>query len=98
MIGRRWPGRPHAALWPNSCFGLSSGSVSDFFRSAHRMASPTAPSYVELHCHSGYSFLDGASHIDGLIERALELGYPALALTDHNGLYGSMEFARAARQ
>src|SRR4051812_41530498 len=55
-------------------------------------------SYVELHCHSGYSFLDGASHLDLLIQRALELGYPALALTDHNGLYGSMEFARGAKQ
>src|SRR5687767_5098526 len=53
--------------------------------------------YVELHCHSGFSFLDGASHLDELVRRALELGYPALALTDHNGLYGSMEFARGAR-
>ena len=53
--------------------------------------------YVELHCHSGFSFLDGASHPEELVLRAKELGYPALALTDHNGLYGSMEFARAAR-
>ena len=54
--------------------------------------------YVELHCHSGFSFLDGASHPEELVMRAVELGYPALALTDHNGLYGSMEFAQAARQ
>lgn len=54
--------------------------------------------YVELHAHSGYSFLDGASHPEELVLRAVELGYPALALTDHNGLYGSMEFARAARE
>jgi len=54
--------------------------------------------YVELHCHSGFSFLDGASHPEELVLRARELGYPALALTDHNGLYGSMEFARAARE
>jgi error-prone DNA polymerase len=54
--------------------------------------------YVELHCHSGFSFLDGASHPEELVLRAVELGYPALALTDHNGLYGSMEFARAARE
>jgi len=54
--------------------------------------------YVELHCHSGFSFLDGASHPEELVLRAKELGYPALALTDHNGLYGSMEFARAARE
>lgn len=56
------------------------------------MSSP----YVELHAHSGYSFLDGASHPEELVLRAAELGYPALALTDHNGLYGSMEFARSA--
>jgi len=56
---------------------------------------PTPP-YLELHCHSGFSFLDGASHPEELVLRALELGYPALALTDHNGLYGAMEFARAA--
>lgn len=54
--------------------------------------------YVELHCHSGFSFLDGASHPEELVLRATELGYPALALTDHNGLYGSMEFAHAARR
>jgi error-prone DNA polymerase len=54
--------------------------------------------YVELHCHSGFSFLDGASHPEELVLRAVELGYPALALTDHNGLYGSMEFAQAARR
>ena len=55
------------------------------------------PPYIELHCHSGFSFLDGASHPEELVFRALELGYPAMALTDHNGLYGSMEFAQAAR-
>ncbi len=54
--------------------------------------------YVELHCHSGFSFLDGASHPQELAMRAAELGYPALALTDHNGLYGSMEFAHAAKR
>lgn len=53
--------------------------------------------YVELHCHSGFSFLDGASHPEELVLRATELGYPALALTDHDGLHGAMEFARAAR-
>ncbi len=58
---------------------------------------PTPP-YIELHAHSGYSFLDGASHPEELVIRAGELGYPALALTDHDGLYGSMEFARAARE
>ncbi len=55
------------------------------------------PPYIELHAHSGFSFLDGASHTEELVLRAKELGYPALALTDHNGLYGSMEFAHGAR-
>src|SRR4029079_9535998 len=53
--------------------------------------------YVELHCHSAYSFLDGASHPEELVARAAELGYPALALTDHDGVYGSLEFAYAAK-
>jgi len=54
-------------------------------------------SYVELHCHSAYSFLDGASLPEELAVRAVELGYPALALTDHDGVYGSLEFAHAAK-
>jgi error-prone DNA polymerase len=54
-------------------------------------------SYVELHCHSNFSFLDGASHIDELVLRAAELGQKALALTDHDGLHGAMEFAQCAR-
>jgi error-prone DNA polymerase len=53
--------------------------------------------YVELHCHSAFSFLDGASLPDELVPTALELGYDALALTDHNSVSGSMEFAVAAR-
>src|SRR3954447_8857882 len=54
-------------------------------------------SYVELHSHSGYSFLDGASHPEELAARAAELGYDAFALTDHDGVYGSLEFAHAAK-
>ncbi len=53
--------------------------------------------YVELHCHSAYSFLDGASHPEELAARAAELGYTALALTDHDGVYGSLELAHAAK-
>jgi error-prone DNA polymerase len=51
---------------------------------------------VELHAHSAYSFLDGASLPEELAARAAELGYEALALTDHDGVYGSLEFAHAA--
>ncbi len=53
--------------------------------------------YTELHCHSAYSFLDGASLPEELAAAALELGHASLALTDHDGVYGSMEFAHAAR-
>jgi len=53
--------------------------------------------YVELHCHSAFSFLDGASLPDELAATAVKLGHDALALTDHNGVSGSMEFAQAAR-
>jgi error-prone DNA polymerase len=49
--------------------------------------------YVELHCHSAYSFLDGASLPDELAVAAEGLGYGALALTDHDGLHGAMELA-----
>ena len=53
--------------------------------------------YAELHCHSAFSFLDGASLPDELAATALSLGYQAMALTDHNSVSGSMEFAVAAR-
>src|SRR5579863_1662934 len=56
------------------------------------MAAP----YAELHCHSHFSFLDGASAPDELVDRAIELGLGALALTDHQGLYGAVRFATAA--
>ncbi len=61
------------------------------------MARPTGLTYVELHCHSAYSFLDGASQPEELAARAAELGYGAIALTDHDGLYGSLELAHAAK-
>src|SRR5256885_9958374 len=57
---------------------------------------PRVP-YVELHAHSSYSYLDGASQPEELAVKAAELGYPALALTDHDGVYGSLEFAHAAK-
>src|SRR5918994_4213914 len=53
--------------------------------------------YAELHAHTAYSFLDGASLPDELAGAAAELGYSAFAVTDHNGLSGSMEFAQAAK-
>ncbi len=52
--------------------------------------------YTELHCHSNFSFLEGASHVEEIVLQALELGYESLALTDHDGLHGAMEFAQSA--
>ncbi len=54
--------------------------------------------YVELHAHSNYSLLEGASTIDELAEQAAKQGHRALALTDHDNLYGAMEFARAMKE
>ena len=53
--------------------------------------------YVELHCHSAFSFLDGASLPEELVAAAVERGHEALALTDHDSLSGSMEHAQAAK-
>jgi error-prone DNA polymerase len=53
--------------------------------------------YAELHAHSGFSFLDGASDPEELVSEAARLGLAGLALTDHHGLYGVVRFAEAAR-
>ena len=53
--------------------------------------------YAELHCRSNFSFLQGASHPEQLVEQALAVGLRALALTDRNGLYGIVRFSEAAR-
>ena len=70
----------------------------------HRPSDPTSafrhpPSgYVELHCHSVFSLLDGTSEPEELVARAVALGMPALALTDHDDLGGAVRFAFAARE
>ncbi len=53
--------------------------------------------YAELHCHSSYSFLDGADAPDRLVQEALALGLHGLAITDHDGFYGAPLFAEAAQ-
>jgi error-prone DNA polymerase len=54
--------------------------------------------YTELHSHSSFSLLDGASSPEALVKQAAALGYPALALTDHDGLYGAVRFWQAAQE
>ncbi|MGL5823651.1 MAG: error-prone DNA polymerase [Nocardioides sp.] len=63
----------------------------------HRPSGPVTP-YAELHCHSNFSFLDGASGPGELIEEAIRLGLHALALTDHDGFYGAPLFAEVAQK
>ena len=62
---------------------------------ARRVADPP---YAELHAHSNFSFLDGASHPEELAETAAELGLTAMALTDHDGMYGVVRFSQAAKE
>ncbi len=54
--------------------------------------------YAELHAHSNFSFLDGTSHPEQLVEEAARAGLDAIALTDHDGMYGVVRFAEAARE
>ena len=61
-----------------------------------RPAGPVTP-YAELHCHSSFSFLDGASGPDHLVLEAIRLGLHGLAITDHDGFYGAPLFAETAQ-
>ena len=64
-------------------------------RETSAVTEPTVP-YAELHAHSNFSFLDGASSPERLLEEASLLGLHALALTDHDGLYGAVRLAETA--
>lgn len=90
----RHAGRPAAAV-PAGDAPLSQkrGSYSAKSDGRRRRSSVA---YAELHAHSAYSFLDGASTPEELVEEAARLDLWALALTDHNGLYGAVRFAEAA--
>ena len=62
------------------------------------MGSSASTEFVHLHVHSEYSLLDGAAHLRRLVERASQLGFHALALTDHGNLFGAMDFYQEARK
>jgi error-prone DNA polymerase len=72
--------------------GIGPPSVTDLAGSEVRVP------YAELHCHSNFSFLDGASHPEELVESAALLGLDAIAITDHDGMYGVVRFAEAAKE
>src|SRR6266704_2417009 len=63
---------------------------------AHRTGNRRPVPWAELHCHSSYSFLDGASDRSDLMGEAARLGLTAIAITDHDGMYGVPQFAQAA--
>src|SRR3954447_6969393 len=54
--------------------------------------------FVHLHLHTEYSLLDGACRLDKLIDKAHELKFPAMSITDHGVLYGAVDFYQAARK
>ncbi len=54
--------------------------------------------YIELHCHTNFSLLDGAAHPESMVARAKELGMKAMAIADHDGLYGAVRFYKATRE
>ena len=89
-IERRLSGRaPGVDDAPISRRKKRPASTEEIVRPAH------VTPYVELHCHSNFSFLDGASSPDELVVEATRLGLGGLALTDHNGFYGAPLFAEA---
>ena len=90
-LERRMSGKP----------GLSDGAFSrKRGKYEHPPIEPPADAvpYAELHFHSSYSFLDGASEPSELVEEAVRLGLTALAITDHDGFYGAVRFAEAAAE
>ncbi|MEE2947381.1 MAG: DNA polymerase III subunit alpha [Verrucomicrobiota bacterium] len=55
------------------------------------------PEFVHLHCHTEFSMLDGACRVDRLVDKASEMGFGSLAITDHGAMFGAINFYRAAR-
>ena len=58
---------------------------------------PSSSSFVHLHVHTEYSMLDGASLLNPMFDRVVELGMPAIAMTDHGNLHGAFDFYAKAR-
>ncbi len=101
-LEKRLSGPERAQRWQRADVPYDPGPVS---RTRHRYtgtteelgpAGPVVP-YAELHCHTHYSFLDGASSPDALVEQAVRLGLSGLALTDHDGFAGAPLFAETAK-
>ena len=103
-LERRLSGRPRPVGDEDLPEGADGGDSPAWSRKRPTYEAPTglragqgAVPYAELHCHTNFSFLDGASHPEELAEEAARLGLEALAVTDHDGFYGVVRFAEAAR-
>ncbi|MDH3300854.1 MAG: error-prone DNA polymerase [Acidimicrobiia bacterium] len=98
--GRELKQPPEAEAWGPGANGGDSPAWS-YVRPSYRAPvferRPSATPYAELHCHSTFSFLDGASQPEELAEEAARLDLKALAVTDHDGFYGIVRFTEAAR-
>ena len=93
------PGRPSKGRRIEHSYGKSVAVDDERFELAARpQAPPSVVPYAELHAHSNFSFLDGASSPAELVDEAVRLGLDALALTDHNGFYSVVRFAEAAAE
>jgi error-prone DNA polymerase len=91
-----WNGGGDSPAWSRKRQPYEAPYDPDATQPLHRPGTGDVP-YAELHCHSNFSFLTGASHPEQLAEEAGRLGLEALALTDRDGLYGVVRFAEAAR-
>ena len=104
-LGRSPERRPALAPEPDPAAQLDRNGdpIPPWSRSRRERGAPPSPPqqatvpYAELHSHSNFSFLDGASDPEDLIEEAVRLGLTALAITDHDGLYAVARFAEAAQ-
>ena len=97
--GRSTPGRRNPNI-PRGADGGDSPAWSykrEPYTSPSLARRPSLHPYAELHSHSSFSFLDGASSPEELVEEAVRLDLTALAITDHDGFYGVVRFAEAAR-
>ncbi|MBZ5736711.1 error-prone DNA polymerase [Nocardioides mangrovi] len=93
-LEKRLSGRTHTPQDPEA--PISTRKRKRVAEDLDRPTGPVTP-YAELHCHSSFSFLDGASGPDHLVKEAIRLGLHALALTDHDGFYGAPLFAETAQ-
>ncbi|NDC44649.1 MAG: error-prone DNA polymerase [Actinobacteria bacterium] len=88
---------PRSPSWNAGGDGPAWGAKRQPYVAADIVRGESQHPYAELHCRSHFSFLQGASHPEQLVEQATRLSLTALALTDRNGLYGIVRFAEAAR-